>query len=110
VLPATVTLDKQELIFFSTEDGGQTWVPGSPVPAASGDLIWNSPSPGLVIVAAGSSLQVSRDSGKTWSSAPSGIALGETPPMSFVSEKTGWVLTQGKFYRTADGGKTWKRP
>lgn len=109
VLPVSIRDAEQNFIFYSTKNGGETWQPGSPISFESSNLTWDSPSAGLIVVATGEGLQVSRDAGKSWSKVSPSIDLGEDTVMSFISETTGWVLSQGNFYRTTDGGKTWKR-
>lgn len=58
-----------------------------------------------------------RDGGATWTDAdPSGqlrkmmTTMGPNPPrVRFTSPNHGWVIQNGDFVATADGGKTWRR-
>ncbi len=109
IMAATVSGDGRSLVFYSTSDGGKTWTSGTPLPLGETREEWDAPAPGLIVAATGRELHVSTDAGKTWTDVAPGIELGEGSVLTFVSEKTGWALVQGKLMVTRDGGKTWKR-
>lgn len=102
---------RREILFYSTTDGGATWIPGTPIATGEGSASWDAPVPGVILVAAQGKLHTSTDGGKTWSTVTPNINFDSDGPLalSFVSEKVGWALVDGKLMKTTDGGVTWKR-
>ena len=116
--------------FQATADGGATWKePGLPEGVGKVAAIsLRTPSDGYLLDDAGI-LHITRDGGKTWLSGPlgldkpgilcfaSGPFVNETPQaaVGFVDADHGLVVlglsgnTNLVAFRTADGGKTWKK-
>lgn len=113
VLPMTLytPVGTREILFYSTTDGGATWVPGTPIATGEENASWDAPATGVVIVAAQGKLHASIDGGKTWSTMTPNIDFGSDGPLtlSFITQKVGWALVDGKLMKTTDGGATWKR-
>jgi photosystem II stability/assembly factor-like uncharacterized protein len=115
---------------FRTEDGGKTWVMlkgkennDSPGYRGSWNVVFDPKDPKIVWAAASHGIYKSTDTGKTWKRMTASIS---GKPMSFFGiaidpsdsnvvyicqgfaprNIIGW--SQGKVWKTIDGGKTWK--
>jgi len=101
----------QETIFYTTNDGGQTWNP-APVSLPSSGLL-EIPSADEMIFYHNSQFYITEDAANTFETVDPNIAFGESiTDMSFVNVSTGWVVTtsptnQRALYKTSDGGATW---
>jgi photosystem II stability/assembly factor-like uncharacterized protein len=100
-----------ETIFYTTNDGGQTWDPAPASLPNSGKL--EIPSTKEMIFYYDNHFYVTNDAAKTFETISPNIAFGESlTDMSFVNTSTGWVITtsptnQRTLYKTTDGGLTW---
>ncbi|MBC8076994.1 MAG: hypothetical protein H7Y32_13035 [Chloroflexales bacterium] len=57
-------------------------------------------------------LAISRDGGRTWSSAiDDAVTQGDSPTrdLLFIDEQHGWMTATNNVYRTTDGGASWQR-
>jgi photosystem II stability/assembly factor-like uncharacterized protein len=88
--------------FYSTGNGGDTWIqhlPPSPAPRLL-DVV----TPATWFAASGSTLYITTDGGVRWSKRPTSIDLGS----SAGSTLDGWaVLGSQQLWRTTDGGRLW---
>jgi len=111
VLPVSLFSDSPAMVFYLSHDGGNTWTPTTPV-STSGHYAIASASD-FFVWDGGPSLQVSHDSGASWSSVSPNISVKEgLVSFQFVNAATGWALITGaggaySLYKTADGGTTW---
>ncbi len=113
ILPVNFTSKasgEQNLVFYSTIDGGQTWLPGGSV-LAGGAYTFLDPKTGWAWGKRG--VYFTNDGGQTWQGLP--VAFGRSEHatcLSFVNASTGWMLTTDarnrvRIYSTSDGGNTW---
>ena len=114
------------LIFYRTEDGGNTWsrAPGTlnfPGRYDISDMDFVSPK--IFFVSHGPDLYVTHDGAETWQSVKTNIDFRGIAEMEFLDAKHGWIVTHnldknwsaahGNFgpfatiYKTTDGGKMW---
>ncbi|MFN8383348.1 MAG: hypothetical protein U0V02_15500 [Anaerolineales bacterium] len=110
-LAIRLTSASLETIFFTTQDGGQTWDP-APVKLPNSGIL-EIPSASEMIFYYDSQFYITKDGAKTFETVTPNIAFGESlTDMSFVDAITGWVITtsptnQRSLYKTTDGGLTW---
>lgn len=113
------------LIFYSSTDGGASWVTNPGIIHLQQQQDPNSLnliSPKCFIIQNGGKIWITRDAAQTWQSVTPNIAFGKGTPreinkVDFVDPMHGWIITweYGKtsrdsrfgYYRTRDGGKTW---
>ena len=111
VLPVVMIASSNGVVFYNSHDAGQTWTASrsvagggfSSVASAADFFVWDG----------GTSLNVSHDSGATWSVVTPNINVqSQLASFQFVDAITGWALTEDasshhSFYKTADSGATW---
>jgi len=95
--------------FYSTSNGGNTWVEHrrpAPKPGPV-DVV----SPTTWVTTAGKSLCLTTNGGVTWSSFTTALDFSgpSVPgPLDFVNTLDGWaILGSGQLWHTADGGRMW---
>jgi photosystem II stability/assembly factor-like uncharacterized protein len=110
ILPVTLFTDSPHTLFYATQDGGQSWKPGSvldsngvvSIPTARDLFVWD-----------GGILQTSHDGGKTWIAITPNINLSQIiAQLDFVDKDNGWATSidanmKSMLYKSNDGGKTW---
>jgi photosystem II stability/assembly factor-like uncharacterized protein len=112
ILPVNLETQTQNIDFFVTQDGGQTWQSTTVV---QGGTAYDIVSFRDIWVWSGKTLRVTHDSGETWSEITPKIVLkGKIQQLDFVDLKTGWAISMDTkenmyLYLTRDGGKTWKQ-
>lgn len=100
-----------ETIFYTSNDGGQTWDPAPATLPSSGKL--EIPSANEMIFYSSNQFYVTKDAANTFEIIDPNIAFGESlTDMSFINATIGWVITtsptnQRTLYKTTDGGLTW---
>ena len=110
-LPVFLYGDSQAMVFFLSHDGGATWKGTRPV-AMAGHYSLASLTDWFVWDG-GAALQVSHDSGGTWTAVATNVSLTDTlTDFQFVDASHGWALSvdangHTSFYATTDGGATW---
>ncbi|HEY2082911.1 MAG TPA: hypothetical protein VGI88_09010 [Verrucomicrobiae bacterium] len=113
------------LIFYTSRDGGVTWVakPGAVVRQDLADPnALSVVSPKCFFICSGTKIFVTHDGADTWQAIKANLAFGGTShrdvlQMQFVDPVHGWIIAYEHaesprnayfcFYRTSDGGKTW---
>jgi photosystem II stability/assembly factor-like uncharacterized protein len=121
VLPVgvyTVT-DEPGLVFFWTQDGGQSWQPSAVLKGRFTAKDWVDPQHGFVVEANDynqTRFLTTQDGGLTWEAYP--IQLAMVSRMEFVTAQIGWAICgskdapgqgcAGELYQTLDGGKNWE--
>ncbi len=111
VLPASIVGSANSTIFFTTQDGGSTWLPTSAVTglgkyslvSASQAFVWDG----------GPVLYFSQDGMLNWTQVHPNITPADNlSAIQFVDVHTGWMLamdasSHASLYKTTDGGATW---
>jgi len=114
------------LVFYRTEDGGNTWsrAPGAlDFPGRYDVSDTDFVSPNIFFVRHGADLYVTHDGAKTWQAIKSNVDFQDVTEMEFLDATHGWIVNSkrdgiwspdhGDFYsfttlyKTSDGGKTW---
>jgi photosystem II stability/assembly factor-like uncharacterized protein len=112
VLPVSLETQTQNIDFFVTHDGGQTW---QSMRVARNEAAYDIASMKDIWVWSGKTLSVTHDSGKTWTAITPKIALqGKIQQVDFIDLKTGWAISMDAqetmyLYQTTDGGNIWRR-
>lgn len=110
ILPVTFFTDSSYKVFYTTQDGGQSWKRGNVV---GSNGIVSIPTMQDIFIWDGGTLQTSHDGGKTWTMVTPNIDLSQIiAQLDFVDKKDGWATSidanmKGMLYKTNDGGKTW---
>jgi photosystem II stability/assembly factor-like uncharacterized protein len=110
ILPVTLFTNSSHKLFYMTQDGGQSWKPGSVLD--SGGIV-SMPTQQDIYVWDGGILQASHDGGQTWIAITPNIDLSQIiAQLDFVDKDNGWATSvdadlKGMVYKTNDGGKTW---
>jgi photosystem II stability/assembly factor-like uncharacterized protein len=110
LLPVNLETQVENLDFYVTQDGGQTWQSTTVV---QGSRAYAPVSFQDILVWSGEALNVSHDRGRTWLSvAPQSPLQGKVQQIDFVDQATGWAISMDAnenlyLYRTTDGGNTW---
>ncbi|MGA2112827.1 MAG: hypothetical protein ABSG98_11880 [Anaerolineales bacterium] len=111
VLPVQLMANNSGVVFYNSRDAGQTWTASQPV-AQRGDASVASMAD-FFVWDGGPDLNVSHDSGSTWTEVTPNINVHDTlASFQFVDANTGWALTEDanshhSLYKTTDGGATW---
>ena len=96
--------------FFSTSDGGNTWVEHLPPAPTIGPMDVVSSTTWFAVV--GKALYLTTNGGTTWSRVPNEKDLhgySGTGSLDFVNTLDGWtILGSGRLWHTSDGGRAWK--
>ena len=96
--------------FYSTSNGGSTWVEHRPPRPTNGPMDVDSSRTWFVVV--GKALYRSTDGGTTWASIVTKKNLSGytgTGSLDFVNTTDGWIiLGSGRLWHTTDGGQVWK--
>ena len=96
--------------FYSTSNGGNTWVEHRPPRPTNGPMDVVSPTTWFAVV--GKVLYLTTDGGVIWTSIhPTKDLNGRsgTGSLDFVNTMDGWtVLRSGRLWHTTDGGRLWK--
>lgn len=100
-----------ETIFYTTQNGGETWEPAPASLPNSGKLEIISSTE--MVFYYDSQFYFTKDAAATFELVSPDIAFGESlTDISFANTTTGWVITtsptnQRTLYKTTDGGQTW---
>ncbi len=106
-LPVQLFGEKSGLVFYQSQDGGETWTPTLPIGVRG---LYSIASPNEIAVWDGGMVFTStEDGGKTWTfqTAENWLPNDDLRELDFVNASTGWALTEYDLYTTKDGGKTW---
>lgn len=111
VLPVyAFTADMMSTVFYTTSDGGVSWMPTTAVPIIGQ---YSIPTLNDFIVWDGNILYRSNDSGQTWMEINPNINLDQmVATLEFVDGQNGWVTWMDAdgnigLSRTTDGGAAW---
>lgn len=110
VLVIRMSSDHQELFFYSTNDGGDTWQPFPETIPESGLLA--IPSTKEIILYASGQFYITNNGGTTFTIVNPNVAFDENlRDISFVNASIGWAVVEGAnqniLYKTEDGAQTW---
>jgi photosystem II stability/assembly factor-like uncharacterized protein len=112
VLPVLLQTQVRNLDFYVTRDGGETWDSTTVVPNGA---VYHVTTGGEIWAWAGSSLQISQDNGRTWTSVAPDIPFqGDVKQIDFLDAERGWAISidsdENRYlYSTANGGHTWNQ-
>ena len=112
VLPVSLEMQVQSIVFYVTHDGGQT--------RQSTAVVQNQEAYDIVTLQdiwiwSENTLKATHDGAQNWSSITPAIALqGKIQQLDFINQKTGWAISMDTkenmhLYQTLDGGKTWNQ-
>jgi hypothetical protein len=119
------TNGKQQLVVFTTADGGRTWTAHPAPPAAdlrsdqwgiAEGLAFTAPTAREWLFFAGRTLYATSDSGSSWTTVHVGIPAVAPYAISFTTPTAGWAIFSVSvgdeayppvLVRTTDGGRTW---
>jgi photosystem II stability/assembly factor-like uncharacterized protein len=95
------------MAFYSTSNGGYSWVEHRPPRPRNGPMDVVSPTTWFVMV--GKVLYLTTDAGVTWTSLPTDPSATSGSSLDFVNTMDGWtVFRSGRLWHTTDGGRLWK--
>ena len=103
--------DTLRTVFYTTDDGGNTWTPAAAEIPDAGQL--DIISAQELVFYGSDQFYVTRDGAKTWSIIPPDVSFADIfSSMSFANSSIGWVLTSDSsdhrsLYKTTDGAATW---
>ncbi len=110
-LAIRLTSTNLQTIFYTTNDGGETWEPATSTLPAFGIL--EIVSAQEMVFYYNDQFHVTNDSANTFETIEPDTSFGESlTDMSFATLSTGWVVTTNStdhrtLYKTIDGGFTW---
>jgi hypothetical protein len=90
---------------YVTHDGGTTWQPTAPVPAALAASHFLDMQQGWVTD--GTALFRTDDAGQHWTRLATSTNFKNVTQLDFVSRTTGWAISGQGLLKTVDGGQTW---
>jgi len=96
------------LFFYMTTDGGDHWVPTTPLKSAAYRFVWSWPDflHGFAAEDGTGILYITSDASSAWSkSTVAGVKFSQ---IDFISPLIGWALSDGYLVQTIDGGKNWQ--
>jgi photosystem II stability/assembly factor-like uncharacterized protein len=114
----TIT-DQPGLLFFWTQDGGDSWQPAQVLEGRFTAIDWADRQHGFAVEANDfnqTRLFATQDGGATWEAFP--IELPVVSRIEFITDQVGWAICgwkdapgqgcAGELYRTLDGGQSWE--
>jgi photosystem II stability/assembly factor-like uncharacterized protein len=110
LLPVSLEMQVANMDFYLTQDGGQTWHSTTVV---QGSRAFDLLSFQDILVWDQAALNISHDSGSTWSTiSPQNPLQGMVQQIDFVDSSTGWAISMDSqehlyLHWTTDGGNTW---
>ncbi|MCL4541163.1 MAG: hypothetical protein M1396_02310 [Chloroflexi bacterium] len=115
ILPITILANPPALIFYTTHDGGSTWLPTIPIrsSAVNSRFPWSFEDAQHGWVTNGSLIWKTSDGGLHWIVIQPTINLSAVHRLEFVNTEQGWVVLSGvdchngQVLKTIDGGRTW---
>jgi len=112
VLPVLLMASNNGVVFYNSHNAGQARRPLQPI--AGHGLVSVASIVDSYVSVGGPDLNVSHDSGSTWSVVtPTLIFMTHWLPFQYAEASTGWALTgdansHHSFCKTTDGGATWR--
>ena len=107
-LPVQLFGEKSGLVFYRSEDGGETWDATLPVNLLGTFAIASHNE--IIVWDGGDTLYSSDNGGETWNFHASDWQPAESLiALDFVNINDGWALTETGLFRTQDGGRTWEK-
>ncbi len=103
------------IVFYTTHDGGATWMPTEPVSivkwSGAGWLVpYSFADADNGWVSEGDTLFATRDGGRQWTEIQPSQPFADVKQLDFVSPQIGFAVSKISPYlqKTLDGGRTWK--
>ncbi len=110
LLPVIFHADGPSVVFYRTDDRGQTWKATTPLKlsASYSQILWSIPDLEHAFVSDGKQLYTTSDGGQTWKATPLNLKSGQIRQLDFINGSTGWLLGDNNFLmQTRDGGASW---
>lgn len=107
-LPVQLFGEKLGLVFYQSQDGGETWTATQPIEVRGRYSIANANE--IVVWDGSDTIYATANGGQTWTSHASDWQPNSALiALDFVNINAGWALTEYALYKTQDGGKTWQK-
>ncbi len=107
--PSRLDVVKMFAVVYTTQDGGATWTPTTPVSIASRDDPYSFVDTQHGWVSDGDTLFTTSDSGRSWTMLQPTGPFADVKQLEFISGQVGWALSRISPYLlgTQDGGRSW---
>jgi len=108
MLPLVARSQGQAVIFYMTEDKGQTWKATKAVKSTSNEPpIWSFVNSKTGFASDHIQIFKTIDSGSSWKTIKPNLDFKAVTQIDFVTDQIGWGIGKGVFIKTADGGISW---
>jgi hypothetical protein len=112
----TMSGPRLETVVYVTTDNGAAWHPVTP-PGKHAGWVVDAITPVGWRLVQGDHILATDNAGKTWRTITSNVSFDiyyafydPTPPVvNFATSQVGWIVTSTSLWRTANGGKTWRK-
>jgi photosystem II stability/assembly factor-like uncharacterized protein len=95
-------------VFYTTQDGGNTWTPGTPLTGGASGVPWSFVGMSRGFASNGRTVYATTDGGRHWAQVGVKNALRGITQLDFTSPRQGWAIAAGRLFETRSGGRRWK--